>query len=53
MRYSQPVYAGKMQPVAGKYDIYLAGSDQIWDYKLTNFDTTYFLDFVKEGEKEM
>ena len=48
MRYSQPVIQGKMQPVAGKYDIYIAGSDQIWDYKLTNFDTTYFLDFVKD-----
>ena len=52
MRYSQPVTQGKMQPVAGKYDIYIAGSDQIWDYKLTNFDTTYFLDFVKEGKKK-
>ena len=29
MRYSQPVTQGKMQPVAGKYDIYIAGSDQI------------------------
>ena len=52
MRYSQPVTQGIMQPVAGKYDIYIAGSDQIWDYKLTNFDTTYFLDFVKEGKKK-
>ena len=52
MRYSQPVTQGKMQPVAGKYDIYIAGSDQIWDYKLTNFDTTYFLDFVKKGKKK-
>ena len=51
MRYSQPVIQGKMQPVAGKYDIYIAGSDQIWDYKLTNFDTTYFLDFVKREKR--
>ncbi len=52
MRYSQPVRAGHMEAVADKYDIYLAGSDQIWDYKLTNFDRTYFLDFVKEGKKK-
>ena len=30
MRYSQPVIQGKMQPVAGKYDIYIAGSDKQW-----------------------
>lgn len=52
MRYSQPVSRGNMGAVAGKYDIYIAGSDQIWDYKLTNFDTTYFLDFVKKGKKK-
>lgn len=52
MRYSEPVAAGKMQAVAGKYDIYIAGSDQIWDYKLTNFDKSYFLDFVKPGKKK-
>lgn len=52
MRYSSPVRKGDMSPVAGKYDIYIAGSDQIWDYKLTNFDTTYFLDFAEEGKKK-
>ena len=52
MRYSEPVTAGNMQAVAGKYDIYISGSDQIWDYKLTNFDKTYFLDFVKKGKKK-
>lgn len=52
MRYSQQVSRGNMGAVAGKYDIYIAGSDQIWDYKLTNFDTTYFLDFVKKGKKK-
>ena len=52
MRYSEPVSQGNMQPVADKYDIYIAGSDQVWDYKLTNFDQTYFLDFVKEGKKK-
>ena len=36
----------------GKYDIYIAGSDQIWDYKLTNFDQTYFLDFPEKGKKK-
>lgn len=52
LRYSQPVYRKNLQDVSGKYDLYIAGSDQIWDYKLTNFDTTYFLDFVKPGKKK-
>lgn len=52
MKYSEPVFQGKMGKVADKYDIYMAGSDQIWDYKLTNFDRTYFLDFVSEGKKK-
>lgn len=47
MKYSEPVKAGSMGNVEDKYDIYIAGSDQIWDYKLTNFDKSYFLDFVK------
>lgn len=52
MRYSKPATKKDMSAVSDKYDIYLAGSDQIWDYKLTNFDTTYFLDFVAEGKKK-
>ncbi|MCD7753964.1 MAG: polysaccharide pyruvyl transferase family protein [Clostridiales bacterium] len=52
MQYSEPVSKGHMEAVAGKYDIYLAGSDQIWDCKLTNFDRAYFLDFVEPGRKK-
>ena len=52
MKYSEPVTRNNMQAVAGKYDIYLAGSDQIWDYKLTNFDQTYFLNFPAKGKKK-
>ena len=52
MKYSEPVTKGNMRAVSGKYDIYIAGSDQIWDYKLTNFDQTYFLDFPEKGKKK-
>ena len=41
-----------MSAVSGKYDIYISGSDQVWDYKLTNFDKTYFLDFPAAGKKK-
>lgn len=52
MKYSEPVTRKTLNNVAGKYDIYIAGSDQVWDYKLTNFDTTYFLDFPAKGKKK-
>lgn len=29
---------------------YITGSDQVWNYNCTDFDKTYFLDFVKEGK---
>lgn len=33
------------------YDIFITGSDQVWNWHLTGFDKTFFLDFV-EKEKE-
>lgn len=29
-----------------KYDYVIAGSDQVWNYQITNNDSTYLLDFV-------
>lgn len=34
------------------YDWVVAGSDQIWNYKLTGNDWFYFLDFPKNGTKK-
>ncbi|MEG1442385.1 MAG: polysaccharide pyruvyl transferase family protein, partial [Oscillospiraceae bacterium] len=34
------------------YDLFVCGSDQVWNYKITNFDKTYFLDFVKDNKKK-
>lgn len=36
----------------GNYDIFITGSDQVWDDKCVKFDEAYFLDFVKENEKK-
>ena len=38
---------------AGQYDVYISGSDQIWNPKLFVFDYSYFLDFVPEGAKRI
>ncbi len=35
-----------------EYDLVICGSDQIWNYELTNSDTTYLLDFVKDSDKK-
>lgn len=35
----------------GKYDVFVTGSDQVFNLKLTGGDTTYFLDFVETGIK--
>ena len=34
------------------FDLFITGSDQIWRAESTNFDTTYFLDFVKDNRKK-
>lgn len=33
------------------YDCYISGSDQIWNTKCLDFQTSYFLDFVKQGKR--
>ena len=37
----------------GDYDVYISGSDQIWNPKLFVYDYSYFLDFVPEGKKKI
>lgn len=37
----------------GEYDVYISGSDQIWNPKLFIFDYSYFLDFVPENAKRI
>ena len=34
-----------------KYDIYIAGSDQVWNINAQDFDDAYFLPFVKNRKK--
>lgn len=51
LKYSDSVNKKTVGTLDGKYDVYIAGSDQIWDYHLTDFDTAYFLDFVTKGKK--
>lgn len=35
-----------------KYDLFIAGSDQVWNLNIHNGDTSYMLDFVKDNSKK-
>lgn len=37
----------------GNYDLYIAGSDQIWNPNIFIDDFSYFLDFVPEGKEKI
>ena len=52
LKYSEPMTAENVKSFSSRYDAIIAGSDQIWDYKLTDFDRRYFLDFVKRPCKK-
>lgn len=34
------------------YDLFIVGSDQVWNLRIHNNDTTYMLDFLKENNKK-
>lgn len=34
------------------YDLFITGSDQVFNWKLTDFDTTFFLDFVEKNKRK-
>ena len=37
-----------IKKLGDNYDVFVTGSDQVWNLSLTNNDTTYFLDFVPD-----
>lgn len=53
MKFSYPVTTQTIATLNDKYDLFITGSDQVWNYKLTNFDRTFFLDFVKDKNKKI
>lgn len=51
--HTAPVSPKNIKDYAEGYDKYITGSDQVWNVKLTDFDKTYFLDFVKDNSKKI
>lgn len=41
----------KSKEFNNKYDFFITGSDQVWNYEITNLDEVYFLNFVKDEKK--
>lgn len=42
-----------LKNLENEYDKFITGSDQVWNYLLTDSDGTYFLDFVRESRKKI
>lgn len=41
----------ELEEAALQYDVYITGSDQVWNINAQDFDDAYFLPFVKSGTK--
>lgn len=50
--YSPKVDKTNINTLSNKYDLFFTGSDQVWNYKLTNSDYNYLLEFVKDSNKK-
>jgi len=37
-----------LKNITSDYDKFVCGSDQVWNYQITDFDKAYFLDFVED-----
>ena len=51
MRQVGPYTKKTIAQLDGKEDLFITGSDQVFNLKLTGFDTAYYLDFVTKGKK--
>jgi hypothetical protein len=42
----------QLKEISSEYDKFICGSDQVWNYKITDFDKNYFLDFTEDTLKK-
>lgn len=38
--------------ISDSFDLFITGSDQVWNYNITGNDNTYFLDFLSDDSKK-
>lgn len=51
IKYSVPLKKENLKSLNSEYDNFIAGSDQVWNYKLTGLDDAYLMDFVEDKSK--
>ncbi len=51
MSKKQYKFGDDLSELDSEYDLMICGSDQIWNPKATDFDTNYFLPFIKHSPK--
>lgn len=51
LRLSEPYDANTVKVAAGKFDCFVAGSDQVFNLDISGNDTNYFLMFAKDSQK--
>ena len=42
----------QLREMSSQYDKFICGSDQVWNYRITEFDKNYFLDFTDDTLKK-
>ena len=50
---ARPYSRESLKALDDKYDKFVVGSDQVWNYGSPQVDGTYFLDFVKDDSKKI
>lgn len=52
LKCTESMKKGELYKLERYFDLFIAGSDQIWNYKITNLDSVYLLDFVSNYNKK-
>lgn len=52
LKLSKPLDKISIQNIEKEYDLFITGSDQVWNGHLVGYDGSYFLDFVKDQNKK-
>lgn len=51
IHYSRKVNKQSISEINNEFDLFITGSDQVWNYNLTDLDETYMLGFVSDKSK--
>ena len=52
LRLSKPLDKQNIYTIQDDYDLFISGSDQVWNGSLVGYDDTYFLGFVTDKAKK-